>query len=160
MSTLPTITDDNAYQLLNRVHRSHSTDNPKKRGRRDIFANIFRWDMCEKLVEDFRHLNIRGQTNVQIKYKYGPLTTNRRVQAMETRKIMKEAGEITSGYVSYPARLMAKRQGESSYTMIKDFSKCPYKQYTRPLLTTTVPPLLNSWSTLAEDSVGDNLPGQ
>ena len=141
---------NNAYSLLNRVHRSRSTNNPRKRGRRDIFANIFRWDMCEKLVQDFRNLNIRGKTNIQIEYKYGPLTSNRRIQAMECRKFMKDAGEITSGYVAYPARLMAKRRGSTEYAMIKNFSKSSYKEYKRPSdITSGPPPLANSWSTLS-----------
>ena len=122
---------NNAYQLLNRVQRSGPTDNPQKRGQRDIYANLHNWDHCERLVRDFRHLNIRGQTNVRVDYKYGPLTTNRRTQAMEKRKELKAEGKILSGYVKYPAQLMAKIPGNSAYVVIEDFSSAPYKDYSR-----------------------------
>ena len=122
---------DNAYKMLNRVHRSRPTANPNKRGQRDIFANLFSWDHCDKLVEDFRLLNVRGHSNIHVEFKYGPLTTNRRIQAMGKRKLLKTAGEIISGYVAYPARLMVKAAGSSNYHMIEDFSRVPYKEYKR-----------------------------
>ena len=119
----------NAYQLLNRVHRGRPTDDPHKRGQRDIYANIYSWAHCERLVQDFRSLNVRGQTNVRIEYKYGPLTTNRRLQAMGRRKEMKTAGSLISGYVAYPARLMVKVTGSTVYKMVEDFSCAPYKVF-------------------------------
>ena len=118
-----------AYQLLNRVHRSAPSDNPNKRGQRDIYANIYSWDHCTRLVDDFRHLNVRGQSNIHVEFKYGPLTTNRRIQAMGRRKELKAAGHIISGYVAYPARLMVKATGTTTYRMIEDFSLAPFKDF-------------------------------
>ena len=42
---------------------------------------------------------------------------------------MKEAGEIVSGYVAYPARLMTKAAGSSEYRMVEDFSSVAYKVF-------------------------------
>ena len=106
----------NAYQLLNRVHRGRPSENPNKRGQRDIYANLFSWSHCEQLVDDFRKLNVRGQTN-------------RRIQAVERRKCMKDAGNIVSGYVAYPARLMAKTVGSSEYRMVEGFSSVAFKDF-------------------------------
>ena len=125
---------NNAYVMLNRVHRSRPSANPHKRGQRDIFANLFSWDNCERLVKDFRHVNVRGQSDVRVEFKYGPLTTNRRMQAMERRRTLKDSGDIVSGYVAYPARLMAKTRGSSDYRMLENFSLSPYKEY-KPINT-------------------------
>ena len=119
----------NAYAMLNRVHRSRPTQNHQKRGQRDIYANVYSWEHCDRLVNDFRMLNVRGESNIRIEFKYGPLTTNRRIQAMERRKVMKTAGDIVSGYVAYPARLMVKAIGHSKYSMIEDFSRVPFKEF-------------------------------
>ena len=119
--------EDNVYHhVLNRVHRGRP--NPRKTVR-DIYANVYQWEHCERLVEDFRKLNISGQTNIQVEYKYGPRTTWRRNQALMKRKHLKTSGEIMSGYVAYPARLYVKRPGatrEDKYVMIQDFSKLEY----------------------------------
>lgn len=111
-------------QMLNRVHRGRP--NPNKHNQRDIYANLYSWEVCEKLVEDFRQLNIQGHSYIRVEYKYGPWTTYRRNQALLRRKELKEAGDIMSGFVAYPARLMIKRPGRSRtdpYELYEDFSK-------------------------------------
>ena len=57
------------HHVLNRVHRGRA--NPRK-SIRDIYANLYQWEHCEKLVEDFRLLNISGKTNIKLEFKYGP----------------------------------------------------------------------------------------
>ena len=45
------------------------------------------------------------------------------------RKSLKTSGEIISGYIAYPARLMVKRPGASrndNYILYEDFSKIEY----------------------------------
>ena len=120
-------TENNAYQVLNRVHRGRP--NPQKGNQRDIYANIHNWEHCEKLVEDFRKLNISGHSNIRCEFKYGPRTTWRRNEALTRRKELKAAGTIMSGYVAYPARLMIKRPGAKKgdkYVQLEDFSKVKY----------------------------------
>ena len=120
-------TEQNAYHnVLNRVHRGRP--NPRKPVR-DIYANLYQWEHCEQLVEDFRKLNVSGQSNIRIEYKNGPRTTWRRNKALIKRKALKLSGEIISGYVAYPARLMVKRPGATrgdKYIQYEDFSKIEY----------------------------------
>ena len=119
--------EEYAIAMLNRVHRGRP--NPRKQGKRDIYANLYHWDQCELLLQDFRKLNINGQSSVRVEYKYGPRTTWRRNQALIRRKELKESGEIVSGYVAYPARLMVKRPGtgkNEKYVEFEDFSKLKY----------------------------------
>ena len=118
------VTQNFALQMLNRVHRGRP--NPRKQQQRDIYANLYSWEICEKLVADFRKLNIEGKTDIRVEFKYGPRTTYRRNQALLRRKELKEMGDIMSGYVAYPARLMIKRPGRSKtdpYEEYEDFSK-------------------------------------
>ena len=63
------------------------------------------------------HFNIRAD------YKYGPLTTKRRSEALKVRKELKEKNIITKGFIKYPARLFVIYTGESQYKSYQDFSK-------------------------------------
>ena len=56
-------------------------------------------------------------------YKYGPLTSIRRSQALKLRKELKESGEIQQGYIQYPAKLMVRYAGADGYKEHQDFSK-------------------------------------
>ena len=117
---------NSADNMLNRVHRSRRSNDPRQRNQpRKIFAALYRWQDCERLVEEFRQLNINGRSSVRIDYMYGPKTQIRRNLALQKRKELKEAGSITSAYIAFPARLMAKRPGmkkEDNYEIVHDFS--------------------------------------
>ena len=57
------------------------------------------------------------------------MTSFRRNAALLKRKELKEAGEIISGYLKYPARLMIKKPGTSRdqpYEQYEDFSKLEF----------------------------------
>ena len=75
-----------AETMLNRVHRSKPSKNINKINQRDIYANLYSWQDCENLIRDFRHLNISKKTNIHVEYKYGPLTTFRRNEALKKGK--------------------------------------------------------------------------
>ena len=118
------VTQTFALQMLNRVHRGRP--NPRNARQRVIYANLYSWEICGKLVHDFRRLNIEGKSQIRVEYKYGPRTSYRRNQALLKRKELKEMGDIISGYVAYPARLYVKRPGRSRtdpYEEYQDFSK-------------------------------------
>ena len=113
-----------AYEMLERVHRSAPNPNYKGSAPRPIFAALYCWPDAERLVEESRKSNISGESTTSFDYKYGPLTTKRRQLAFKERKLLKDNGTIVSGYIAYPARLFvktSKRQG-SKYTLLKDFS--------------------------------------
>ena len=125
------ISREDACDMLNRVHRSRPTENPHKNKRRDIFAAMHSWEDCEFFIKKFRRENCERNSDpndnsgrVYIDYKYGPLTTLRRGEALKHRKDLIDRKEIISGFVSYPAKLMVKRAHgrDVPYVMEKDFS--------------------------------------
>ena len=122
------VSKDEAFSMLNRVHRSQPSSNPLKKNRRDIFAALYSWQDCEFLIKKFRRHNIQdsgvNSDRVFIDYKYGPLTTLRRGEALKLRKELKADNSIVSGFIAYPARLMVKRSAgrDVPYVLEKDFS--------------------------------------
>ena len=119
------ISQDDAYDMLERVHRAAPNPHYKGTAPRPIFAAIYYWPDAERLVEVFRKANIAKATTYACDFKYGPLTSKRRGLAFKERKKLKDEGTIISGYVAFPARLMVKtsnREG-AKYHLHKDFSK-------------------------------------
>ena len=117
-----------AAAMLERAHRS--APNPRYKGTapRPIYVALFDWNQSQLCIEKFRQHNITNKNSkISCEQKYGPITTQRRNQAMMMRKELKDSGEIVAGYVAFPARLMAKtshREG-AKYTMVRDFSREP-----------------------------------
>ena len=58
-----------------------------------------------------------------IEYKYGPLTTLRRGEAMKRRRELLEDKTLRNPYIKFPAQLMGKKDGQDSYELIEDFSQ-------------------------------------
>ena len=121
---IKTVSFDDAYDMLDRVHRSPPTKNPSKIGKRDIYAALNYWDDSQFLINNFRKLNRRKDNfNIYIDYKYGPLTTRRRNQALKRRRELLESGVIVQGYVSYPAKLFVKHdKNDDNYVLLENFS--------------------------------------
>ena len=62
-------------------------------------------------------------------YKYGPLTTLRRGEALKRRKEVLVNKEYRNAYVKFPAVLMARKDGQETYRKIADFSDtCVFKR--------------------------------
>ena len=59
---------------------------------------------------------------VFIECKYGPLRTLRRGQTFKLRKELIEKKEFENAYIKFPAILMARKDGEDNYSIVKDFS--------------------------------------
>ena len=116
--------EDRALRMIERAHRSRP--NKFKKGCRDIYAALYDWKDAEFVLKSFTAKNISDKSfNVFCEQKYGPLTTARRNQALIARKSLKANGEIISGYISYPAKLMVKYPGQKKddkFTMHEDFS--------------------------------------
>ena len=107
-----------AKRMINRCHRGGNTTFYKSKNRiRPIYASMIRWDECEAIVKAAREQNA-----FYVDYKYGPLTTIRRNEALKMRKSMKRDGSIIKGFVKFPAVLMGLRVGGAKYEKIRDFS--------------------------------------
>ena len=119
VNSLLGIPQKEASNLFERIHRGKD----REYGPPHIYCKVYNWNNSEKLKDDFLNLNKKNKSRIRCEQKYGPRTTNRRNQALILRKSLKEDGEIVSGYVKFPARLMVKRDGENAYTELKDFSK-------------------------------------
>ena len=115
---------DDAFDMLERVHRSAPTTNASKIGRRDIFAAIYDWNDCEFLTRKFRNLNGKNRNlKIHFNYKYGPLTTRRRNAALYQRRKLFNEKMIVQGYLSFPAKLLVKRSNDDDFEVYEDFSK-------------------------------------
>ena len=57
-----------------------------------------------------------------IDYKYEPLTTLCRGEAMRKRKELLDNKLCQNAYVQFPVMLMVRKEGEEKYTMSEDFS--------------------------------------
>ena len=114
-----------AYALFDRVHRGGGDGFEKrKKGKRDIYALCSSWDNSEFLVWNSFKANktLPKKDRVFIEYKYGSLTSLRRGQALKLRKELIEKKEFKNAYVKFPAILMARKDGEVNYSIVKDFS--------------------------------------
>ena len=116
---------DEALDMFERVHRGPPTKNIGKKNSRDIYAALHEWDDGEYLTRTFRKLNAKNKNlKIYIDYKYGPLTTRRRSEALKLRKELISDGTIVGGYIAYPAKLFVKSAaGDVDYTLLKDFSE-------------------------------------
>ena len=118
MAKLLDISVDEAKPLINRCHRGGDRKYYKEEKRiRPIYIAFMRWDTCEDLLNA-----ARKQSEFSLDYKYGPLTTVRRNEALKYRRELKGSGDIVSGFVKFPAVLMGKKTSEGKYTIIRDFS--------------------------------------
>ena len=116
-----------AAEQLERVHRS--APNPRYKGNapRKIFAALYDWKFSEKCKQAFKDKNIAKSSNIYCEQMYGPLTRERRRLAMMERKCLKSNNEITSAYIDFPAKLMAKTNKDGKYKCVKDFSNIQVK---------------------------------
>ena len=113
------------YSMFERVHRGGGDGyNNSKKGKRDIYALCSHWDDSELLVWGSFDANKKKakKDRIFIDYKYGPLTTLRRGQALKKRKEVLDQKLYRNAYVKFPAVLMARKEGEDVYSKIADFS--------------------------------------
>ena len=111
--------------MFKRVHRGGGDGyNNSKKGKRDIYALCSHWDDSELLVWGSFDANKKKakKDRIFIDYKYGPLTTLRRGQALKKRKEVLDQKLYRNAYVKFPAVLMARKEGEDVYSKIADFS--------------------------------------
>ena len=132
----PEYTYEFALSQIKRAHRerNRSTDDHRnyRAGKRLIFAAFHSWDMCQNVIEIFRQKCIEDRSfTIAAEQKYGPLTSRRRQMAFQLRKQLKDSGDIVSGYVAFPAKLMVnapgdvRQDGKKNYRANRDFSKEP-----------------------------------
>ena len=120
----PDIDQDQAYDMVERAHRSNKNKDYKGTAPRPIFAAMTFWPDTVTVTEAFRKKNIEDRNHrISMEYKYGPLTTKRRSLAFQERRKLLDKKEAISAYVAYPARLMVKTRQGDKYKLVKDFSK-------------------------------------
>ena len=108
-------------QALGQIKRAHrESDHHKneegvhvREGKRIIYVAFHSWDLCQSIIESFREKNIKDRNfQMTADQKYGPKTNKRRKLAFDLRKQLKTNGDITSGFVAFPAKLMVNRPGD------------------------------------------------
>ena len=120
------VTYEDAALSINRCHRSASrmTKDGRKIKSRPIYANFYEWEITENIISCFRESNILyPHFNIKADYKYGPLTTKRRNEALKVRWQLKSDKKISKGFIQYPAKLLVMYIGETDYKVHHDFSK-------------------------------------
>ena len=127
LASILNIDPSEAKPMIDRCHRGgNSTYYKGKNKIRPIYAAMMRWTDCEEIVK-----NARGQSDIFVDYKYGPLTTIRRNQALKMRKDLKASGEIVKGFVKFPAVLIGLRPGAEKMEVIHNFSDDDVSTYKR-----------------------------
>ena len=129
ISTHTNITKEEAFAGIERSHREAKRQGVRE-GKRKIFAAFLNWDLPQLIINEFRKKCIGDKSfHIYVDQMYGPLTTQRRNLAFETRKNLKERGVVSSAYVAFPAKLMVSLpgrldiNGKKTYTCHRDFSK-------------------------------------
>ena len=122
-------TYDDAFNMVERCHRGAVNSRYKGTAPRPIFAAFLDWRDSERVKEAFRKNNANNNSNTKVfcENKFGPRTTVRRNLALKERKQLIENGQISNGYISHPARLMARETRGGKYKLWRDFSKEPVK---------------------------------
>ena len=110
---------DDALSQIKRAHRESGRrrddeeEHPRV-GKRIIYAAFHSWDMCQLIIETFREKCIKQRDfEICAEQKYGPKTNKRRQLAFKLRKQLKDGGQITSGFVDFPAKLMVNYPGQT-----------------------------------------------
>ena len=114
---------------IERAHREPKRADGTRNGKRKIFAAFLNWELAQRIIDEFRKRCIGDRTfQIYVDQMYGPLTTQRRNLAFESRKKLKEQGVITGGYVEFPAKLMVNiagdigEDGKKKYRLHTNFS--------------------------------------
>ena len=118
------MTNNEAFDTIERCHRSAFQQQNKKKGKRNIYCAFHSWDDAQYVLERFRRACMSGRNNgIYVEQRYGAATTARRNNALVIRKGLKADGTITSGYISYPAKLMVKYNvNDKKFSLHEDFS--------------------------------------
>ena len=86
-----------------------------------IYATVYDWNVGQQIIQTFTKKAIKKQVSVYVDQMYSPAVTIRRNEAILKRAELKKNNIIVSGYLAYPATLMAKCTGESAYKICKKF---------------------------------------
>ena len=97
-----------AQCFVERAHRA--APSADRVGPRLIFAAFYNWKNSEFVKEAFRKDNIAHGSKIMAEQKFGPLTSNRRNEALRVRRELKSDGKILNGYVAFPAKLMVRTE--------------------------------------------------
>ena len=128
----PDFTYNDVLTQIKRAHREskRNSEQNSRAGKRLIFAAFHSWDMTQKIIETFRQKCITDRAfTIAAEQKYGPMTSKRRQLAFILRRRLIDSGEIVSGYVDFPARLMVnvpgatRSDGKKRYEQHTDFSR-------------------------------------
>ena len=126
ISSATEISREEVFAGIERAHREAKREGSFRQGKRRIFAAFLNWDLPQKILDLFRKKSIAdGSFQFYADQMYGPLTAKRRNMAFQLRKSLKEKGDIVSGFVQFPAKLMVNFPGD-----VNRFGKKVYKEHT------------------------------
>ena len=126
ISSITDISKEEAFNGIERAHREANREGGNRQGKRKIFAAFLNWELPQKIIDQFRKKSIQDRTfELYAEQMYGPLTSLRRNLAFQKRKELKAKGEIVSGFVKFPAKLMVNAPGD-----VDRYGRKVYKQHT------------------------------
>ena len=104
---------------IDRAHRSKKQSEEKKDEPRPIFVKFTSWKNAQLyksfVVKNNKYLKSKGKSvTVFVDQMYSQNVSERRKQAFEARKKLREEGENTKTFVKYPATLM-KQNAEGKF---------------------------------------------
>ena len=110
------------FNCIERVHRGKPPKPDSKKKYRDIHVLFKNWNDSQTVLRNFiKHGRGHG---IYVEQHYGPDTTARRNLAMQDRRKLLDQGDITNGYVQYPAKLVVKyKEEDEDFVLHKDFSR-------------------------------------
>ena len=112
------------------IERCHRSSAPKRatNSKRPIFASFYSWEDSSRIVSEFNILSRKKGFQISVDQKYGEITTALRNKALKERKLLKNEKTISSGFISYPAKLYVKYDKKDvDYKLYKEFT---YEDFT------------------------------
>ena len=113
---IPSYSVKDIDDVIDRAHRGGKRKNPA-RGPRNIYVKF----QFSSHVDEFMDAIKTKRARFRLERQFYKAVTDRRNLAMLERKTLKMNKEIRSGYIEYPAKLMVKRNGETTYKLHKEF---------------------------------------
>ena len=114
---IPNYTEKDIDVVIDRAHRGGRRNNRSARGPRHIYVRF----QFSSHVDEFMHAIKKARPSFKLERQFSKPVTERRNLAMLERKKLKSKNEIRSGYIDYPAKLMVKRDGETTYKLHQEY---------------------------------------
>ena len=105
---------DNVADMLERVHQGKKSS--ERNGPPYIFARFYSWKDSEQIQSGFAEANrTHPKMQIRVEQMHSKQVTARCNEAMLAHRQLLRDGQITNGYLSYPATLMVKKTKNDKY---------------------------------------------